>query len=116
MYPGHDNELRASAAQLLNELQTYEGRLDELVNRRWDPELYVGLADHVELMRPYASALTSLTRSWTDFLITRLDFSSALWAIRGPSRINGRVLTLHTRHKLAVAQVRRDCQAVAAHR
>jgi hypothetical protein len=114
MFPTHQPELRAIAAQFAAALDAYEHDLETLVKLRWDPELYVKLGGQFDQMRGYAAMLPTVAVDWTELLITRLELSNGLWAARSPGRLSGRVLGLHAQHKVVIASLRRRCQALAA--
>lgn len=105
----HSPEQAAVASRLETELAEYEDQLRELLQRRWDPELYRRLSDQFDRMQMQATLLPKLARSWTELLITRVDLAHALWAVSSPSRINGRVVAFHARHKVLIGEVRRKC-------
>lgn len=107
-------ELHPIATQLSAALEVYERDLDDLVKRRWEPELYVRLGEQFDAMRGYAAALPSLALEWTDLLITRLELSNDLWAARAPGRLTGRVLGLHAQHKVVIGNLRRKCESYAS--
>jgi len=100
----------AIAQQLLVELDAYEETLEQVVNRRWDPQLsehLTGLADSVQA---YVGLLPRLGPPHTEFLISREEVAHALWAQRSPSRLYGRIAILQGRHRLAVERLRRACK------
>lgn len=107
----HSPEQAAIARQLSQELQTYDEKLRELLQRRWDPELYRELSDRFDQMQMQAQLLPALASSWTDLLISRVDLTHALWMLSAPSRINGRVVAYHAQHRVLIEEVRRRCQA-----
>jgi hypothetical protein len=110
----HSPEQAAIAAQLDTALGTYEIDLTELLQRRWDPELYRRLSDQFDAMQMQATLLPKLANSWTELLITRVDLTHALWALSSPSRINGKVVAFHTRHRVLIEDVRRKCREYVA--
>jgi hypothetical protein len=111
MFPSHSPEQHAIASQLLEELDRYDDGLDVLVERRWDPDLYRELSDSFDRMQMYATALPALAGTWTELLISRVELSHALWKVGSPSRINGRILGIQARHKVLLAEMRRNCRA-----
>ena len=110
MFPSHLPERRAIASQLVEELGAYEEDLRGLVERRWDPELAGGLSARFDRLQMYAAALPTVTQSWTELLISRVDLVHALWSVSSPSRISGKVRTCYARHQLRIAELRRQCQ------
>lgn len=109
MFPSHSLQQAVLAAQLATSLDDYEAGVARLIEGRWDPELYRLVSDHFDRMQQYASDLPALSFSWTELLISRVELLHALWSFRAPARINGRVVALHERHKVRVAEVRRNC-------
>lgn len=107
----HSPEQAAIARQLSQELRTYDDKLRELLQRRWDPELYRELSDRFDDMQMQAQLLPALAASWTDLLISRVDLTHALWMLSAPSRINGRVVAYHAQHRVLIEEVRGKCQA-----
>jgi hypothetical protein len=110
MFPSHSPEQHAIASQLLEEIDCYEDGLDILVERRWDPDLYRDLSDSFDRMQMFATALPALSGTWTELLISRVELSHAFWKVGSPSRINGRILGVHARHKVLLAEMRRGCR------
>jgi hypothetical protein len=104
----HSPEQAASACGLARKLTAYEDGLRDLL-LRWDPELYRQLSDRFDEMQMEAALLPGLAASWTELLITRVDFTHALWTLTVPSRVDGRVVAFHARHKIAIQEVRRRC-------
>lgn len=109
MFPSHSPEQAAVARQLAEGLATYAEGLRTLLERRWDPELYRDLSDQFDRLQMYAQALPCIASDWTELLISRVELTHALWSVRAPSRINGRVIALHARHDLLVREVRIRC-------
>lgn len=105
----HSPEQAAVAAQLAVELTTYEEGLRELLQRRWDPDLYRELSDQFDRMQMQAALLPRLAPSWTELLITRVDLTHALWTVSSPSRMNGKVVAFHAKHGVLIDEVRRKC-------
>jgi len=105
----HSPEQAAIASEIAQQLGAYEDGLRELLQRRWDPELYRRLSDLFDEMQMRATLLPKLAASWTELLITRVDLTHALWALSSPSRINGKVVAFHARHKVLIEEVRRRC-------
>jgi hypothetical protein len=109
MLPTPSTELAAIARKLADELDTYAEGLDSLLERRWDPELYRRLAEQFDRMELFAQALPKLTPGWRELLITRVELTHAMWALRSPNGINGRVLSLHARHDEVIGDLRGKC-------
>jgi len=105
----HSPEQAAIASELVRQLTVYEDGLRELLQRRWDPQLYRQLSDGFDQMQMLATLLPKLGACWTELLITRVDLTHALWALSSPSRINGKVVAFHARHKVLIEDVRRKC-------
>lgn len=110
MFPSHSPEQAAIASELANELDTYARGLHELLERRWDPELYRRLSDQFDRMQMFAQALPRIAGSWTELLISRVELTHALYNLRAPSRMNGRVVALHAQHDALIREVRRKCR------
>jgi hypothetical protein len=110
----HSPEQAAIAAVIDRQLVEYEEGLRELLQGHWEPELYRRLSDLFDEMQMKASLLPRLTSSWSELLITRVDFTHALWSVRSPTRIDGHVVAFHARHKVVIAEVRRECQEYMA--
>lgn len=106
----HSPEQAAIASQLASELRSYDGKLRELLQRRWDPDLYRELSDQFDRMQMQAQSLPQLSASWTELLISRVELTHALWTLTAPSRINGRVVAHHAHHCLLIGEVMRKCQ------
>ena len=116
MFPSHSPQQAAIASQLSTELAGYEEGLHQLLERRWDPDLYRTLSDQFDRIQMYTDALPRLASTWTELLISRVDLMHALWTVRAPTRINGRVVALHARHKSMIEQVRSKCSSYVAPR
>jgi hypothetical protein len=110
----HSPEQAAIADELDQQLVGYEAGLRELLQRRWDPELYRRLSDQFDSMQRKATLLPKVATAWTELLITRVDLAHAMWAVRAPSRINGKVVAFHARHTALITDVRRRCQEYVA--
>lgn len=109
MYPSHSPQQAVIAEQLANGLADYEAGMACLLGRQWDPELYRAMSDRFDLMQQYASALPRLSASWTELLISRTELLDAMWSLRTPTRVDGRVEAMLARHKMLIAQVRARC-------
>jgi hypothetical protein len=105
----HSPEQAAIACGLARKLTAYEDGLRDLL-LRWDPELYRQLSDRFDEMQMEAALLPGLAASWTELLITRVDLAHALWTLTTPSRINGKVVAFHARHKVLIEEVRSKCR------
>src|SRR3954463_10826785 len=114
MFPSHSPEQAVIASQLANELEAYARGLHELLERRWDPELYRQLSDQFDRMQMLAQALPRIAGSWTELLISRVELTHALYNLRAPSRMNGRVVALHAQHDALIREVRGKCQRYLA--
>jgi hypothetical protein len=110
MFPSHSPEQAAIASQLADELESYAQGLHELLERRWDPDLYRQLSDQFDRMQMFAQALPRIATSWTELLITRVELTHALWSLRAPSRMNGRVVALHAKHEECIREIRGKCR------
>ena len=108
MYP-HSAEQAANASQLASELQDYDQKLAELLQSRWDPQLYRELSDLFDRMHMHAQCLPGLSALWSELLMSRIDLTHALWSIRVPSRINGRVIAYHAQHRALIRQALEQC-------
>ena len=109
MFPSHSPEQAAIASQFRAELADYEGGLRRLLENRWDPELYRALSDQFDRIQFFADALPRLSSTWTELLISRVDLMHALWTVRAPTRINGRVVAFHARHRMMIEEARAKC-------
>jgi hypothetical protein len=109
----HSPEQAAIASELARKLTAYEEGVRDLL-LRWDPERYRQLSDWFDEMQMEAALLPELAASWTELLITRVDFTHALWTHTTPSRINGKVVAFHARHKVVIDEVRRKCRGYVA--
>jgi hypothetical protein len=109
MFPSHSPEQAAVASQLRSELADYQAGLRRLLERRWDPELYRELSDQFDRIQMLSEALPRLASTWTELLISRVDLMHALWTVRAPTRINGRVVAFHARHHVMVEEARSKC-------
>jgi hypothetical protein len=105
----HSPEQIAIAQQIIEELGAYQSGLRGLIERRWDPELYRDLSDRFDRIQMYAEALPQLAGIWTELLITRVELTHALWTVRAPTRINGRVVAFHARHSVLISEMRASC-------
>lgn len=105
----HSPEQAVIGSGLVRELTDYEQGLRKLL-QRWDPELYRELSDLFDRMQMEATQLPGVAASWTELLITRVDLTHALWTLPTPSRINGKVVAFHARHKAVIEEVRRKCR------
>lgn len=113
MFPSHSPQQSAIAAQLVAELASYGQELDELIERRWDPELYRSVSDRFDRMQQYAEALLGLSTTWTELLISRVELMHALWSVSSPSRLGGKVRACHARHQELLAELRRKTRVYA---
>jgi hypothetical protein len=98
----HSPEQAAVAQQLEADLSAYERGMRELLQRRWDPDLYRELSDLFDRMHMRSTLLPRLALSWTELLITRVDLTHAMWSVTSPSRISGRVVALHAKHQVVL--------------
>jgi hypothetical protein len=114
MFPSHSLQQRAIAAELAAELSEYDRGLLELIERRWEPDLYRSLSDRFDRIEMYVSALPSLSSGWTEFLISRVELTHALWSVRTPSRISGKVVAMHAQHRALLRDLQRKCAAYTA--
>jgi len=110
----HSPEQAAIATELVRQLTAYEEALEELLQRRWEPELYRDLCDLFDTIQMQATMLPKLAGSWTELLITRVDLTHALWTLSSPSRMNGKVVAYHARHAVLIEEVRRKCREYIA--
>lgn len=106
----HSPEQAAIAALLAFELHSYDEKLRELLQRRWDPDLYRELSDQFDRMQMHAQSLPRLSSRWTELLISRVELTHALWTPGAPSRINGRVEACHAQHCARLEEVARGCR------
>lgn len=111
MFPSHSPQQRVIASQLAAELEEYDRGLLELLEQRWDPELYRSLSDRFDRIEMLTNALPRLAGTWTEFLISRVDLTHALWSVRTPSRSSGKVVAVHAQHRAFVQQLLRLCSA-----
>ena len=109
MFPSHSPEQAAIASQFRAELADYETGLRRLLESRWDPDLYRALSDQFDRIQLFADALPRMASTWTELLISRVDLMHALWTVRAPTRINGRVVAFHARHKMMIEEARTRC-------
>jgi hypothetical protein len=113
----HSPEQAAIASDLAQTLAEYEAGLRDLLQRRWDPDLYRYLSDQFDRMQMQAMLLPKLTSTWSELLISRVDLTHALWACSSPSRINGKVVALHAKHRVLIEEMRSKCEEyIAQHR
>jgi hypothetical protein len=110
MFPAHSPEQAAIASQLADELDRYSADLRTLLERRWDPELYRRLSDQFDRMQMFSQALPRIASTWTELLISRVELTHALWGLRAPSRIGGRVVAAHARHEELLRELRGKCR------
>ena len=110
----HSPEQATIASELARQLTAYEDGLRDLLQGRWDPELYRALSDRFDAMQMQATLLPKLAASWTELLITRVELTHALWALSSPTRLNGKVVAYHARHKVLIEEVRRKCREYVA--
>lgn len=109
----HSLEQAAIASGLVHKLTAYEDGLRALL-QNWDSELYRQLSDRFDEMQMEAALLPGLAASWTELLITRVDLAHALWTLTTPTRINGKVVAFHARHRLLIEEVRSKCREYGA--
>lgn len=102
-------EQSAIASQLAAELVSYGLGLHQLLERQWEPELYRALAEQFDRMQMLVAALPPLAVTWTELLISRAELTHALWNLRAPTRINGRVEALHARHQAVAGELLELC-------
>jgi hypothetical protein len=114
MMMSHSPEQAAIASELVRQLDRYEDGLRELLQRRWDPDLYRQLSDLFDQMQMHAMSLPTLGVCWTELIISRVDLTQALWSVSSPSRINGKVVALHAKHRVLIDDVRRKCREYVA--
>jgi len=115
MFPSHSPQQAAIASQLRAELADYERGLRGLLENRWAPELYRALSDQFDRIQMFAEALPRLSSTWTELLISRVDLMHALWTVRAPTRIDGRVVAFHARHKVMIEEARNKCACYVNH-
>lgn len=110
MFPSHSSEQAAIASQLATDLDSYAEGLHELLDHRWDPGLYRQLSDQFDRMQMRAQSLPRVAGTWTELLISRVELTHALYNLRAPSRMNGRVAALHARHDALIEELRAKCR------
>lgn len=113
MFPTHSAEQSAIAAQLAADLVSYREGLRQLLQRHWEPDLYRELSEQFDRIQMKAAALPRLSVAWTEVLISRAELMQALWNLRTPTRINGRVEALHARHGQRVDDLIATCAGYA---
>lgn len=114
MSRSHSPEQACTAAQLAAELAGYEAGLQDLLQGHWDPDLYRNLSDAFDRMQLLATGLPRLGYGWTELLISRVELTHALWSVREPARVNGKVVALHERHRALLRGLRQECEGYAA--
>jgi hypothetical protein len=114
MFPSHSPQQCVIASQLVAELAEYDRGLTELLEKRWDPDLYRSVSDRFDRIEMLVDALPHLSSSWTEFLISRVDLTHALWSVRTPSRISGKVVAMHAQHRAQIQGLLRGCSVYTA--
>lgn len=109
MFPSHSPQQRVIAQQLAAELAEYDRGLGELLLLHWDPQLYRSLSDRFDRIEMLVNALPRLASRWTEFLISRVDLTHALWSVHTPSRISGKVVAMHARHRMFLLELASLC-------
>jgi hypothetical protein len=109
MFPSHSPQLSVIASQLAAELEAYDAGLERLLQHRWDPDLYRTLSDRFDCMQMYANSLPGMASTWTELLISRVELAQALWTLRTPSRVDGKVVAMHALHRKLLQQMLRKC-------
>lgn len=109
MFPSHSPEQAAVASQLLGELDRYDKGLRVLLERRWDPVLYRDLSDRFDRMQMFAQALPRIAADWTELVISRVELTQALWAVREKNPVSSSALSAHARHEEIIREIRQRC-------
>jgi hypothetical protein len=109
MFPSHSPQQTAIAAQLAVSLGAYERGLIALLQERWDPALYRSLSDDFDRMQMYANSLPGMSGAWTELLISRVELAQALWTLRTPARVDGKVVAMLANHRARIADVVSRC-------
>jgi hypothetical protein len=113
MFPSHSPQQSVIGAQLVAELLAYERGLAQLLQQRWDPDLYRVLSDRFDRMQMYANSLPGLASEWTELLISRVELAQALWTLRTPSRVDGKVVAMYAQHRTLLHRMLRECARFA---
>lgn len=117
MIPSPSAEQSAIASQLARELASYRDGLQALLHGSWDPERYRSLSEQFDRMQMLVGAFPRWSLPWTELLISRAELMHALWNLRTPARVDGRVQALHALHGMRVDELLdccRRCEAAAA--
>ena len=114
MLPSHSPQQSAVAGQLAMSLAAYERGLTSLLEERWDPDLYRHLCDDFDRIQMYASSLPRMSVEWTELLISRVELAQALWSLRTPARVDGKVVAMLANHRARIADVVSRCASFRA--
>jgi len=109
VFPSHSPGQLAVARELADDLARYAAGLDQLVERRWEPELYRELSDLFDRMQMHAQALPQVVGAWSELLVSRVELTHALWQPRAPSRTHGSVIAVHAQHQQLIQALRGIC-------
>lgn len=108
-----DGEAPRAARRLTQALRTYRGILRRLLDEGWNAAGYTASAELYLCMQEDARHLPQLRTHWLDFLITRFEFTHALWDLRSEPRATRRLVDCHGQHAAALEKLLAQCEAEA---
>lgn len=113
MFPSHSPQQAVIASQLVSDLDRYARDLDCLLEERWDPGLYREVSDQFDRIQMAAQAFPRLSSAFTEVLISRAELVHALYTVRVPGRITGKVVACRAQHQQLLWELRRASAAYA---
>ena len=96
------------AAQALGLLARYEQAVDALLANGRDPDLYCEASALFDTLQLHASDLAGVRVAWVEVLISRFEFTQALWQVQATGAEAGRLRSLGLAHLCAIARFRHE--------
>jgi hypothetical protein len=108
MFPSHSPQQSAIARQLVNELAEYDAGMHRLLHERWQAGLFRELSERFDRMQMVAAALPTVTTSFSELLITRVELMQTLWGTPGLPP-DSSMAARYAQHQALVREVMRKC-------
>lgn len=96
------------ATQALGLLARYEQAVDALLANGRDPALYSEASALFDTLQLHASDLAGVRASWVEVLISRFEFTQALWQTQATGAEAGRLRSVGLTHLAAIASFRQE--------
>jgi hypothetical protein len=109
------SESSVAAFHLLADLETYEQHVQSLVERGWDPALYMASSQVFEQLRLHAAGLPQVRVAWMDVLITRFEVAAVLLDLKDAPRPDPLLAESHAVHARSIDTLRTLVRRLCMH-